>query len=335
MSSDSNATGHNKEYYPYEDHILIYLKSLDLSWIHIAEEFNSRVDINRQRTAAALENKWRQLKRDFPLQSLTFTAEKGVPSLNMGWPSSERSILAEPPLSTLRIQYDSNQHPLVDVLMKGLDDAVILAVPLGFGQVDLAVIASENNRIYGKYKLLSFEQFSDDDPMIQRPNDVGETFDGFRARIGGSIFEHYHREFLRTYSTQTNIPSSQIRNVWAWFASRIEYLNSKLGTCVRNFSLRGIFVPAALPALKCLLLLAEVASDTSVLEATSPTLIDRRLAAYDKRVDNIVTAIAIEMDQESLARLAVTTWIFDTSQFPAASSSLFQFLSVAKIPGGT
>lgn len=135
---------------------------------------------------------------------------------------------------TLRIWYNSNQHPLVDVLMKGLDDAVFVAVPLGFGQVDLAVIASETNRVDGKYKPLSFEQFSDNDPMMHRPNNVGETFNDFRARIGDSIYEHYHREFLRTYSTQTTIPSSQIRNVWAWFASRIRYLNSRLGTCVTN-----------------------------------------------------------------------------------------------------
>ncbi|KAL2859798.1 uncharacterized protein BJX67DRAFT_368786 [Aspergillus lucknowensis] len=330
MSSDSNSTGHNKEYYPHEEHILIYFKSWDLSWIQIAEEFNSRVDINRQRTPAALESKWRQLKRYFSLLSHTsavYPTEEAVPSLNMVWPPSEYINLADPPLSTLRIQYYSNQHPLVDVLMRGLDDAVLVAVLLGFGQVDLAVIASETHRIYGKYKLLSFEHFSGDDPIIQHSNGVGETFDDFRARIGGSIFKHYHRESLRTYSTQTNIPSSQIRNVWAWFASRIGYLRSRLGTCVTNFSLRGIFAPAALPALKCLLLLAEVSSDTSVLEATSPTLIDRRLSAYDKRVDDIISAIAMEMGQDSLAKLAVTTWIFDTSQFPAVSASLFRFLS--------
>jgi hypothetical protein len=91
--------------------------------------------------------------------------------------------------------------------------------------------------------------------------------------------------------------------------------------------LRGIFVPAALPALKCLLLLAEVSSGTSLLEATSPTLIDRILAAYDKRIDDILAAITMEMDQESLAKLAVTTWIFDTSQVPTPSASLFKFLS--------
>lgn len=95
----------------------------------------------------------------------------------------------------------------------------------------------------------------------------------------------------------------------------------------RQFSLRRIFFSAALPALKCLLLLADVSSGTSPLEATSPTLIDRKLAADDKRVDNIVAAIAMDMDQESLAKLAVTTWIFDTSQFPTASASLFKFLS--------
>jgi hypothetical protein len=101
MSIGSNTTGHNKEYYPHEEHILIHFKRWDLSWIHIAEEFNSRVDINRRRTPAALESKWRQLKRDFPLLSLTFTAylaNNAVPSLSMVWPSTERSNLADPPL---------------------------------------------------------------------------------------------------------------------------------------------------------------------------------------------------------------------------------------------
>lgn len=82
MSIGSNATGHNKEYYPHEERI------------HIAEEFNSRVDISRRRMPAALESKWRQLKRDFPLLSLT----NAVPSLNTVRLSSERSNLADPPL---------------------------------------------------------------------------------------------------------------------------------------------------------------------------------------------------------------------------------------------
>jgi hypothetical protein len=115
-----------------------------------------------------------------------------------------------------------------------LDDAVIVAVPIGSNQVDLAVVASEVNRVYEKYKLLSFEQFSADDPMMQRPNAVGETFDNFRACLGCTVFEHYRQEFLRTYSTQSNIPLSQATQVWAWFDSRIRYLNHKLGTSVTN-----------------------------------------------------------------------------------------------------
>jgi hypothetical protein len=93
-----------------------------------------------------------------------------------------------------------------------------------------------------------------------------------------------------------------------------------------QFTLRGIFFPAAQPALKCLLLLAEASSDPSILETTSSTLIEEKLAAYDKRVDDTIAAIAMELDQESLAKLAVTTWIFDTSQFPTPSASLFNFL---------
>lgn len=228
--------------------------------------------------------------------------------------------------------------------MKGLDDAVIVAVPLGFNQVDLAVIPSEVNRVYGKYKVLSFEQFSADDPVMQCPNFGGEIFDSFRACLGRTVFEHYRLEFLRTYSTQSNLPFSQTTKVWAWFDSRSRYLNHKLGTAVtkgwtmflsslgelintRQFTLKGIFFPAAQPALKCLLLLAEASSDPSIIETTSPTLIEAKLTAYDKWVDDIIAAIAMELDQESLAKLAVTTWIFDTSQFPTPSASLFNFLS--------
>ncbi|KAJ5602073.1 hypothetical protein N7510_011607 [Penicillium lagena] len=228
MSSDANATGNNKEYFPHEEQILLYFKSCGLSWIHIAKEFNLRVDINRQRTPTALENKWRELNRAFSLPSLTLT-EKAVPP--------PKALIGQ----TIRIQYNSSNHPLVDALMKGLDDAVIVAVPLGFNQVDLAVIISETERVYRKYKPLSFEQFSDVDP--------------------------------------------------------------------------------------CLLLVAQNSPGTSILEATSPSIIDQRLAAYDKRLDDIIASIAMELDQESLAKLAVTTWIFDTSQFPTPSASLFKLLS--------
>ncbi|THC93586.1 hypothetical protein EYZ11_006939 [Aspergillus tanneri] len=179
MSSDSYAPGHNKEYYPHEEGMLLYLKSRGVSWIQVAEEFNLRVNISRRRTPAALENKWRQLRKASPLPFIiwtTYSAENPVPSLNAVQQLGERSNLADPPLSTIRIQYNSNQHPLIDALIKGLEDAVIVAVPLGFNQVDLAVIASETSRVYGKYKLLGFEQFSDDDPIMQRPKDVGETY---------------------------------------------------------------------------------------------------------------------------------------------------------------
>lgn len=59
-----------------------------------------------------------------------------------------------------------------------------------------------------------------------------------------------------------------------------------------------------------------------------PMLIDKKLAAYDKPVDDIIAVIAMELDQESLAKLAVIAWTSDASQYPKPSASLFEFLSV-------
>lgn len=50
--------------------------------------------------------------------------------------------------------------------MKGLDDAIIVAVLIGFNRVKLAVITSETNHIYRQYKALSFEPLGDDDPIM-------------------------------------------------------------------------------------------------------------------------------------------------------------------------
>ncbi|PKX91419.1 uncharacterized protein P174DRAFT_452741 [Aspergillus novofumigatus IBT 16806] len=66
--SSSVASGHNKTYYPSEEQLLIELKSSGLSWKEIEIEYNKNVQEDRQRTASALENKWRQLCRDFQLQ---------------------------------------------------------------------------------------------------------------------------------------------------------------------------------------------------------------------------------------------------------------------------
>ncbi|KAJ5178853.1 hypothetical protein N7492_002063 [Penicillium capsulatum] len=63
MPDASNASGHNKPYTTTEEQILIYFKTHDYPWSQVTFEFNQRVDIDRQRTTAALESKWRQLNR--------------------------------------------------------------------------------------------------------------------------------------------------------------------------------------------------------------------------------------------------------------------------------
>lgn len=63
MPDASNASGHSKPYTTTEEQILVYFKKQGYTWPQITYEFNQRVDIDRQRTAAALESKWRQLNR--------------------------------------------------------------------------------------------------------------------------------------------------------------------------------------------------------------------------------------------------------------------------------
>lgn len=63
MAAEPNAPGHNKQYYEEEEHLLIALKQLGLSWPEIALRFNESVPDDRHRTASALENKWRQLRK--------------------------------------------------------------------------------------------------------------------------------------------------------------------------------------------------------------------------------------------------------------------------------
>ncbi|OJJ66303.1 hypothetical protein ASPBRDRAFT_48959 [Aspergillus brasiliensis CBS 101740] len=62
--SESLASGHNKQYYPEEEFLLIQLKQSGMSWYQIEDSYNRVVPQDRQRTATALENKWRQLCRD-------------------------------------------------------------------------------------------------------------------------------------------------------------------------------------------------------------------------------------------------------------------------------
>ncbi|KAJ5882313.1 uncharacterized protein N7529_000985 [Penicillium soppii] len=68
MSAEPNAPGHNKQYYEEEEDLLIMLKQLGgLSWPEIAHRFNESVTDDRRRTASALENKWRQLRKTYNL----------------------------------------------------------------------------------------------------------------------------------------------------------------------------------------------------------------------------------------------------------------------------
>ncbi|KAE8159250.1 hypothetical protein BDV40DRAFT_273761 [Aspergillus tamarii] len=64
ITSQSFASGHNKNYYPEEEQLLIHFKQSGLSWIQVEDIYNRTVSRDRQRTASALENKWRQLCRD-------------------------------------------------------------------------------------------------------------------------------------------------------------------------------------------------------------------------------------------------------------------------------
>lgn len=56
-------------------------------------------------------------------------------------------------------------------------------------------------------------------------------------------------------------------------------------------------------------------------------LIDKKLATYDKRVNGIIASVAMELDLEFFAQLAVITWTVDASQYPKPSAS-FEFLSI-------
>ncbi len=58
---ESLCSGHNKPYNPNEVQLLIALKSSGMPWRLIELEYNRQVPADRQRTASALENKWRQL----------------------------------------------------------------------------------------------------------------------------------------------------------------------------------------------------------------------------------------------------------------------------------
>lgn len=63
MAADSTAPGHNKQYYPEEEDLLVSLKQLGLSWVEITHRYNQSVTTERHRTTTALENKWRQIRR--------------------------------------------------------------------------------------------------------------------------------------------------------------------------------------------------------------------------------------------------------------------------------
>lgn len=130
----------------------------------------------------------------------------------------------------MRIRYEGNEHPLLNAVMRGLDDAVIVAVPLGVGQVDLAVVESMVNRVAEAYDCLSIDHFGVADPIITDQKCHKESPDTFKHRVGQAVFDSYRREFLRTYRSSENIPSSYSVEVWTWFDNRITSLNNMLGT---------------------------------------------------------------------------------------------------------
>lgn len=58
-------SGHNRRYYRDEEYLLVWLMNFNLSWNRIEQIYNQNVPRDRQRTARALENKYRQLLRNF------------------------------------------------------------------------------------------------------------------------------------------------------------------------------------------------------------------------------------------------------------------------------
>ncbi|KAJ6008516.1 hypothetical protein N7540_012492 [Penicillium herquei] len=113
--------------------------------------------------------------------------------------------------------------------MRGLDNAVLVAVPLGVDQVDLAVIPDMITRVSEAYDCLEIDHFGATDPAIKDQICHDETLDAFNNRIGKGIFDSYRQEFLRTYGTLENIPPLFSSEVWAWFDSRFITLNKMLG----------------------------------------------------------------------------------------------------------
>lgn len=81
LDSSESASGHNKPYDDTEEQLLVTLKGMGLSWHQIAIEFNSRVATDRQRSASALENKWRQLRHAYALYPFLPSSELLKPGL--------------------------------------------------------------------------------------------------------------------------------------------------------------------------------------------------------------------------------------------------------------
>ncbi|KAL6230749.1 hypothetical protein BDW75DRAFT_221824 [Aspergillus navahoensis] len=71
MDESFTSSGHNKAYTPGEEKLLITLKCSGFPWRIIELEYNRRVPADRQRTASALENKWRQLLHSSEVTSLS------------------------------------------------------------------------------------------------------------------------------------------------------------------------------------------------------------------------------------------------------------------------
>lgn len=77
---DRTVSGCNKPYSLYEEEVLVCLKKQHLTWSQLAYEFNRRVDGDRQRTLAGLENKWQDLKAMLPGNSKVLTIRPRCPA---------------------------------------------------------------------------------------------------------------------------------------------------------------------------------------------------------------------------------------------------------------
>lgn len=66
----SKDSGLGKRYLPHEERRILELRAEGHLWPDIAKQFNEEVDSDRQRTAGALQNKWRSLKSNGKIEQV-------------------------------------------------------------------------------------------------------------------------------------------------------------------------------------------------------------------------------------------------------------------------